>query len=80
MMHWISPHSAKTSEGHSRGKLDGFNVNSFSAYLSGMSELSLDSQFRNLHSSSLLDLKKVLKPQITQCYFIKCNVNVSLFN
>lgn len=52
----------------------------FSAYLSGRSELRLDSQFRKLHSFSLLNPRKVLKPQITQCYFIKCNVNPCLFS
>lgn len=51
----------------------------FSAYLSGMSELRLDSWFRNLQSFSLLGPRKILKPQITQCYFIKSNINASLF-
>ena len=79
-MTWISPHSARASEGHSGGKPDGSDMNSLSADLSGMSELRLDSWFRNCHSFSLLDLGKVSKPQITQRYFTKCNVNASLFN
>lgn len=71
MMTWISPHSATASEGHSRGKLDSFNGNSFSAYLSGMSELWLDSWFRSLHVFSLLDLKEGLKAPNHSVLFYK---------
>lgn len=53
--------SAKASEGHSGGELDGSSVNFFSAYLSGVSELQLDTRGGSLHSFSLPDLREGLE-------------------
>lgn len=70
-MTWISPHSAKASEGHSRGKPDGSSVNPFSANRLGMRKLWLESWFRSRISFSILDLRLGLRAPNYSMLFYK---------